>query len=107
MDTNSLTGLNDYFYLPGSDLKGLQRNGSVKISVKEKGPLLASLLVESEAPGCNKLTREYRLHALRGYVEIIDTVDKKAVRAKEGVHFGFGFNVPGGQVRLESAWAAW
>ena len=104
VDTTSPTGLNDYFYLPGSDLKGLQRNGSVKISVKEKGPLLASLLVESEAPGCNQLTREYRLHALRGYVEIIDTVDKKAVRAKEGVHFGFGFNVPGGIVRMDVPW---
>lgn len=104
VDTNSATGLNDYFYLPGSDLKGLQRNGSVKISVKEKGPLIASLLVESDAPGCNKLTREYRLHALRNYVEIINTVDKKAVRAKEGVHFGFGFNVPNGTVRMDVPW---
>ena len=52
--------LNDYFYLPGSDLKGLQRNGPVKISVKERGPLIASLLVESDAPGCRKLTREIR-----------------------------------------------
>ncbi|MCP5522460.1 MAG: hypothetical protein H7A46_13025 [Verrucomicrobiales bacterium] len=104
VDTNSPTGLNDYFYLPGSDLKGLQRNGPVKISVKEKGPLLASLLVESDAPGCHKLTREYRLHALRNYIEIINTVDKEAVRAKEGVHFGFGFNVPGGTVRMDVPW---
>jgi alpha-mannosidase len=104
VDTNSPTGLNDYFYLPGSDLKGLLRNSAVKISVKEKGPLIASLVVESEAPGCRQLTREYRLHALRNYLEIINTVDKLAVRAKEGVHFGFGFNVPGGTVRLDVAW---
>ena len=104
VDANAPTGLNDYFYLPGSDLKGLQRNGPVKISVKEKGPLIASLLVESDAPGCNKLTREYRLHALRNYLEIIDTVDKKAVRAKEGVHFGFAFNVPDGVVRMDVPW---
>jgi len=31
-------------------------------------------------------------------------VDKKAVRAKEGVHFGFGFNVPGGIVRMDVPW---
>ena len=104
VDTNAPTGLNDYFYLPGSDLKGLQRNGPVKISVKEKGPLIASLLVESDAPGCHKLTREYRLHALRNYVEIINTVDKQPVRAKEGVHFGFGFNVPDGTVRMDVPW---
>lgn len=105
VDPKASTGLNDYFYLPGTDLKGVQRNGPVKISVKEKGPLIASLLVESDAPGCNKLTREYRLHALRNYVEIINTVDKKAVRAKEGVHFGFGFNVPDGVVRMDVPWA--
>jgi alpha-mannosidase len=104
VNTNAPTALNDYFYLPGSDLKSVQRNGPVKISVKEGGPLIASLLVESEAPGCRKLTREYRLHALRNYVEIIDTVDKLPVRAKEGVHFGFGFNVPDGVVRMDVAW---
>ncbi len=104
VDSNAPTALNDYFYLPGNDLKGLQRNGPVKISVKERGPLIASLLVESDAPGCRKLAREYRLHALRNYVEIIDTVDKVAVRAKEGVHFGFGFNVPGGVVRMDVPW---
>lgn len=103
--TNAGPALNEYLYLPGSDVKGVQRNGPVKITVKEKGPLLASLLVESEAPGCRKLTREVRLHALRNYVEIIDTIDKLPVRAKEGVHVGFGFNVPGGVVRMETPWA--
>jgi alpha-mannosidase len=105
VDPQAPTALNDYWYLPGSDLKGLQRNGPVKIAVKERGPLIASLVVESEAPGCRKLTREYRVHALRNYVEIINTVDKLPVRAKEGVHFGFGFNVPDGVVRMDVAWA--
>ncbi len=104
VDPNSPTALNDYFYLPGSDLKGLQRNGPVKISAKERGPLVASLLVESEAPGCRKLTREIRVHALQNYVEIINTVDKLPVRTKEGVHFGFGFKVPDGTVRLDVPW---
>jgi len=86
-------------------LNGLQRNGPARISVKESGPLVASLLVESEAPGCVRLVREYRLHALRNYVEIMDLVDKKAVRAKEGVHFGYAFQVPGGTVRMDVPWA--
>lgn len=102
VDTNATTGLNDFFYLPGGDLKGLQRNGPVKISVKERGPLIASLLIESDAPGCRKLTREIRLHAFRNYVEIINTVDKLPVRQKEGVHFGFAFNIPGGVTRINS-----
>lgn len=104
VDSTASTALNDYFYLPGSDLKGLQPSGPVRISAKERGPLVASLLVESEAPGCRKLTREIRVHALRNYVEIINTIDKLPVRTKEGIHFGFGFNVPDGVVRMEVPW---
>ena len=60
--------------------------------------------MESDAPGCRELTREYRLHALRNYVEIINTVDKLPVRTKEGVHFGFAFDVPDGVVRMDVPW---
>jgi hypothetical protein len=100
------TALNDYLYLPGSDLKGLQRNGTPRITVKENGPLVASLLIESDAPGCKSLKREVRVVDGLDDVEIIDTVDKFPIRAKEGVHFGFGFNVPGGMPRFDVGWAA-
>ncbi len=104
VDQKAGFGLNEYFYLPGSDVAGVRRSGPVRVAVKERGPLLASLVVEGEAPGCHRLTREYRLHAMRGYVEVVDTVDKQAVRAKEGVHFGFPFDVPGGVVRMDVPW---
>ncbi len=73
------------------------------------GPLVASLLVESDAPGCHKLSREVRLVAGGDYVELIDTVDKKRLEAesyyakdgKESVNFAFPFNVPGGEMRLD------
>jgi hypothetical protein len=106
VDAKAATALNDYFYLPGSDLKGLKRNGTPRISVKEKGPLVASLLIESEAPGCKRLLREVRVVDGLDSVEIINTVDKLPVRAKEGVHFGFGFDVPEGMVRMDVGWAA-
>jgi hypothetical protein len=106
VDAKAATALNDYFYLPGSDLKDLQRNGPPRISVKEKGPLVASLLIESDAPGCKRLLREVRVVDGLDSVEIINTVDKLPVRAKEGVHFGFGFNVPDGTVRMDVGWAA-
>jgi len=105
VDAKAATALNDYFYLPGADLDGLQRNGTPRITVKERGPLLASLLIESDAPGCKRLQREVRVVDGLDCVEIINTVDKLAVRAKEGVHFGFGFNVPGGTVRMDVGWA--
>jgi hypothetical protein len=105
VDAKAATALNDYFYLPGSDLKGLERNGPPSISVKEKGPLVASLLIESDAPGCKRLLREVRVLDGLDSVEIIDTIDKLPVRAKEGIHFGFGFNVPDGTMRLDVGWA--
>ena len=97
-------GLNEYVYLPGGNVNNAQRNGPARISVKHNGPLVASLLVESDAPGCNKLLREIRLVSGLDRVEIIDTIDKKAVRSVEGVHFGFGFNIPNAALRINIPW---
>ncbi len=106
VDGRAATAVNDYFYLPGGDLKDLKRNGPVTISVKESGPLVASLVVEGRAPGCQHLRREVRLIEGLDRVDLIDGVDKKPVRAKEGVHFGFGFAVPDARVHLDVGWAA-
>jgi alpha-mannosidase len=97
-------GLNEYIYLPGGNVKDAQRNGSVTISVKENGPLVVSLLVESDAPGCNKLRREIRLVEGLDRVEIIDMIDKKAIRSVEGVHIGFGFNISDPALRINIPW---
>ncbi len=105
VDTNAPAGFNSYFYLPGSDVKGLQTNPKPRIRIKENGPLLASLLVESEAPGCKQLLREVRVIGGLDRVEFIDTVDKLPVRAKEGIHFGYAFDVPGATPRMDVGWA--
>ncbi len=111
-DTSSGRGLNDYLFLVADDLKDLQRNGPVTIRVGEPGPLVASLIVESAAPGCRKLTRKVRVVAGMDYVELINDVDKERApkpangdyrerSAKESVNFAFEFNVPNGDVRLD------
>jgi len=112
-------GLNDYAYLPGDNLADLQGSGPAKISILENGPLVASLRIESDAPGCNQLTRELRLVAGADFVELINTIDKKRVplnphpgeggpggafaqrESKESVSFAFPFNVNDGDVRLD------
>jgi hypothetical protein len=104
-DSKLPVALNSYFYLPGNKMAETKANGAVKISVKENGPLVASLLVESDAPGCNKLTREVRLINGLDRVEVINNVDKQPIRTKEGVHFGFAFNVPDGTLRMNIPWA--
>lgn len=118
-DTSSGEQINQYLFLPGSDLADLQSNGPVKITVEEKGPLAATLRIESNAPGCNKLTRKIRLVAGADYLEIINTVDKKRAAmnpnpskggpggdwaqrgGKESVQFAFPFNVKQGQIRMD------
>ena len=108
-DTAGGHALNDYLYLAGDDVSKLQRNGPVKVSVRDRGPLVASLLVESDAPGCHLLSREIRLIAGGDAVELINRVDKKrlevksyeAKEGKESVNFAFPFNVPGGEIRLD------
>ena len=106
---------NDYLFLHGSDLKDLQRNGPAKITIKEKGPVLATLLIESSAPGCNKLTREVQLVRGFDHVEMTNILDKQRAElnphpgdyawantgGKESVNFGFPFHVRDGQVRID------
>ena len=94
--------INNYLYLPGGDVKNVQPSGPAKVTIKEAGPLVVSLVAESDAPGCNRLAREVRLVDGLDRVEIIDLVDKKAVRSVEGVHFGFSFNIPDPQVHINS-----
>ncbi|MEI8376439.1 MAG: glycosyl hydrolase-related protein [Planctomycetota bacterium] len=94
--------INSYIYLPGGNVKDARPNGPAEIVVKEAGPLVASLVATSEAPGCKRLVREVRLIDGLDRVEIIDMVDKLPVRAIEGVHFGFAFNVPNPEVRINS-----
>ncbi|NVM24188.1 MAG: glycoside hydrolase, partial [Desulfobacterales bacterium] len=98
-------GLNDYFYVAGRDPKDPQRNGRVKVRVKERGPLVASLLIESAAPGCHKLTREVRIIAWIDRVDIINIIDKQKIYKQEGVHLAFPFNVPEGVMRMDTPWA--
>jgi len=98
-------GLNDYFYVAGRDPKNPQRNGPVKISVKEYGPVVTSLLIESEAPGCHKLSRQVRLVAGMDRVDIINIIDKQKIYKQEAVHLAFPFNVPKGIMRMDTPWA--
>jgi alpha-mannosidase len=103
---NPELGLNQYWYVPGKDPEdAVTTTGQPTVAVKENGPLVASLAVESGAPGCRKLTREIRLVSGIDRVEIINIVDKEKIRTKEGVHFAFDFAVPDGVMRMDTPWA--
>ena len=105
VDTQAPVRVNDYRYLKGTNPADALPNGKVTITAGETGPLVASLIVTSDAPGCVDLVREVRLVAGERRVEVINHVNRELVREKDAVHFGFAFNVPGGQVRMETPWA--
>lgn len=105
VDPAAPVALNDYRYLLGVDPKDAQANGPVSLRVLDPGPLVATVRLESDAPGCVKLIRDVRLVEGADYVEFVNHVDRKSVREKDSVHIGFGFHVPNGRIRMETPWA--
>lgn len=97
-------GLNSYWYVPGMDPADAVSNKNIKVKILEKGPLLTSISFESEAPGANKLETIIRLYAGSNTVEIENMLDKKAIRTKEAVHFGFPFNRSLAKIRLDAGY---
>jgi alpha-mannosidase len=112
-DTASGTALNDYLYFNGADASKAQRSGPAKITIHENGPLVVSLLVSSDAPGCHALSREIRLTYNSDCVEILNLVDKqrliaknyKSPEGKESLNFAFAFNVPDGDIKMDIPFA--
>lgn len=106
--------------LYGSDVGSIQKSGPVRITIEEDGPLVASLRIESSAPGCNNLVRRVRLTAGADWIELSNIVDKKRAplnphpgrndeaRAwanyggKESLQFAFPFAVPGGKMHMDT-----
>ncbi len=105
VDTTRGAGLNEYLYVPGLDPREALRSGKASIAIQERGPLVASLVVTSNAPGCRALKREVRLVSGMGRVDMINTIDKEKVRANEAVHFGFPFAVAEPVTRVDLGYA--
>jgi hypothetical protein len=61
-------------------------------------------LIESEAPGTEGLTREIMVMEGLDRIDITNTIQKSEVYEPEGVHFGFPFLIPEGDVHIGQAW---
>jgi alpha-mannosidase len=119
VDNHAGKAVNQFLFLRGNDVSRVQTSGSAKISVEESGPLVASLRIDSTAPGCNSLVRKLRLTAGADSLEVTNIVDKKQAplnphpgrsgpgdefaqhEAKESLQFAFPFAVADGQIRLD------
>lgn len=96
-------GLNDYLYTArvGAHPRGIECVRSVDIV--ENGPVMATIRVVSDAPGCNSLTRDVTIYRGLDRVDILNTVDKKDVLDFENVRFVFPFNFPHPDVAFDLA----
>lgn len=103
VDAADSLGFNEYWYT-GRDAANPRRSFQPVFTIKEKGPLVASILVSSQAPGARSFSREIQLTAQSNRVDILNLVDKKRVYEDENLRFSFPFQVPDGQVRIDLAW---
>lgn len=123
VDTSQGEAVNEYLFLEGKDTSKLRTSGPVRISVEEPGPLVATLRIESSAPGCNSLARRVSLKTGADWIEISNTIDKICAPlnphpgqggpgdefaqwgSKESLQFAFPFAVNGGQIRVDVPFA--
>ena len=104
--------LNEYLFLRGSDVTKVQTLERARVRIENRGPLVASIVVEGEAPGARSITTRMTLAAGLDRIELATTIDKLRAPAgpkgdyhgadsKESVSLAFPFKIPNGQVRLE------
>jgi len=82
-------GLNGFWYVPGRNPQEAVSNEKMEVKIEENGPCLVTLTIQSPAPGTNGITRKLSLFANADEVHLANSIDKKAVRTKEGVYFSF------------------
>ncbi|NML23056.1 glycoside hydrolase [Pseudoflavitalea sp. G-6-1-2] len=97
-------GLNSYWYVPGTNPEDATSNNPIKVVLLESGPVLTRVSLKSAAPGANSLERNITLLAGEDIVRIENIIDKKSVRSKEAVHFGFPFNSQLQQTTLDAGY---
>jgi alpha-mannosidase len=119
VDTSRNEAVNQYLYLEGKDTSKVSTNGPVRIAIEDPGPLVATLRIESSAPGCVDLVRRVRLKASADWIEISNIVDKKRAplnphpgvggpggdfaqhESKESVQLAFPFAIKNGQIHID------
>ena len=96
-------GLNAFRWMPG-DSDNAKADSDIVVSTVESGPLVVELRITSKATACRSVSRSVRLIQGLPWVEISDVVDKLPLPAKDGIHFGFGFDIPNAITRLDIPW---
>lgn len=103
VDRSKGQGVNQYCYVRGTSPDSVSFLKNVSISIIERGPLVATLRVTGDAPGCAHFEYDVRLIDGVDRIDIIDRLDKEKVREKEAIHLAFPFTIPQCTVRYDVA----
>ncbi len=119
VDTSLDEAVNKYLFLEGKDTSTVSTSGPVRIAIEEPGPLVATIRIESSAPGGVELVRRVRLKAYVDWIELSNTVNKKRAPlnphpgkdgpagdfaqsgSKESVQFAFPLAIENGQIHVD------
>jgi hypothetical protein len=119
VDTSRGEAINQYLFLEGKDTSKVTTSGPVRIAIEEPGPLVATIRIDSSAPGCVDLVRRVRLTASADWIEVSNVVNKKRAplnphpgrdgpggdfaqhESKESLQFAFPFAIENGQIHID------
>lgn len=76
---------------------------SCRIRQGRKGPLVASLIVETKAKGCSKITQEIILYQDLKKIDIINVLYKNEIITPEAIYFVFPFDFERPIIKFEIA----
>ena len=103
IDSKVDKGANSFSWLP-ANIDAPEADSVISVLVIEKGALVVELRIDSKAKGCRSVSRSVRLTYGQPWVEISNIVDKLPLIEKDGIHFGFGFNIPDSRTRVDIPW---
>ncbi|RZM00033.1 MAG: glycosyl hydrolase, partial [Pedobacter sp.] len=96
-------GLNSFHWLPGNRDAPVG-DSVITIKTKEAGPVLVEVEISSRGKGVRSVTRKVRLVRGQQWVGLDNVVDKLPLLEKDGIHFGFNFNLPDARTRIDIPW---
>lgn len=96
-------GLNEYLYTERVAKNPRGVSSVTGIEILDNGPVLATVRIVSDAPGCNVLYRDVTIFRGMDKVAILNTLDKQDIREHESVRFIFPFNFPHPDISMDLA----
>jgi hypothetical protein len=104
VDTSRFAGINQYLYVEGRFPDSPLPAEVKKISIIDDGPVITTIRIEMEAPGCNTIAADAQIIDELNIIRVINHIDKKKVYDPEAVHIAFPFNIPDGKIRYDLAY---